>query len=163
MNWNAVAAIGQVVSALALVFVIVQIRHARSESRRAVSQGRAAGNREVNLHFSNEAMARIWSKAMIGLEVQPGPAIAALMEQAKLTREEAFSFTFMARALWSSIVQMIPNVPELPAIERREFEQTVRAHFRRNGPMRVVYESALRPNAHPDTVRYIESVLTQPA
>ena len=35
--WDAIGAIGQAVSALALVFVLVQMRHAREEMRRSVT------------------------------------------------------------------------------------------------------------------------------
>src|SRR5262249_16561466 len=36
MNWDAVGAIGQVVGALALVFVLMQVRYARADMRRSV-------------------------------------------------------------------------------------------------------------------------------
>ena len=38
MNWDAIGAIGQAVSALALIVVIVQVGHARAEFARSVSQ-----------------------------------------------------------------------------------------------------------------------------
>ena len=36
MNWDAIAAIGQAVSALALVFVLLQVRDARADMRRSL-------------------------------------------------------------------------------------------------------------------------------
>src|SRR4029434_3540006 len=47
MNWDAIAAIGQSVSALALVFVVIQVRHARNELRRGARQDRIEGNRDT--------------------------------------------------------------------------------------------------------------------
>jgi hypothetical protein len=42
MNWEAIGAVGQVVSALALVIVIIQVRHARQEMQRAAVLTRSA-------------------------------------------------------------------------------------------------------------------------
>ena len=163
MNWDAIGAIGQAISALALVIVIVQLRHARSETRRAVSQGRAEANREMMATLMNERMASIFTKSMTALQVTPGPAMAALMERAKLTQEEAFSLANFARMHWDLIVQIIPNVSELSAIERHEFDANIRFNYGiASGPIRIVYESVLKPRAHPDAVRYVESVLAQP-
>jgi hypothetical protein len=45
MNWDAIGAIGQAISALALAVVIVQLRYARADSRRAISEGRTSASR----------------------------------------------------------------------------------------------------------------------
>jgi hypothetical protein len=47
MNWDAIAAVGQAVSALALVFVILQLRLARDEMRRATRQARRYGTQDL--------------------------------------------------------------------------------------------------------------------
>src|SRR5580765_3506821 len=55
MNWDAIGAIGQVLGSIAvlitLVYLSIQTRHARSESRRALSQGRAEAVGTVNSLF----------------------------------------------------------------------------------------------------------------
>ena len=47
MNWDAIGAIGQAVSALALVIVIVQVRHPRAEARRSVRHSRLDAARQL--------------------------------------------------------------------------------------------------------------------
>jgi len=51
MNWDAIGAAGEVLGAIAvfvtLVYLATQIRHAREESRRALSQARSEANREL--------------------------------------------------------------------------------------------------------------------
>ena len=166
MNWDAVAAIGQVLGSVAvfitLGYLAVQVRHSRSESRRALSQGRAEAIREINSLFGDQGMVSIMTKAMNALGAPIGPGAAALMERATLTREEAASFVLMARTMWAYFLQVMPSVDELPASERRHFENTIRFHYGTVGPSRVFYESQIKANEHPDAVRYMESVLAQP-
>jgi len=74
MNWEAIGAIGQAVSALALIVVIVQVRHARAETRRSMSQGRAAAVRELCMHRSgNEHLNTANRKAFVALGGQDRP------------------------------------------------------------------------------------------
>ena len=88
MNWEAIGAIGQAVSALALIVVIVQVRHARAETRRSMSQGRAAAVRELCMHRSgNEHLNTANRKAFVALGGQDRP-FAKRMVDAGLTNEE---------------------------------------------------------------------------
>ncbi len=52
--------------------------------------------------------------------------MAALMERANLTQEEAFSLANFARMQWEQITQIIPNVSELSAIECHNFDTNIR-------------------------------------
>src|SRR5215831_18930079 len=66
MEWDAIAAVGQAVSALALVLVLVQVRQAREEARHAAGQARLMGSREMFLatatnHQLADALARLWT------------------------------------------------------------------------------------------------------
>ena len=163
MNWDAIAAMGQAVSALALIVVIVQIRHARSESRRAISRGRTEAVREINSAYLDESVARIWTKAMNELGAPIPPLSAALMERANLTRDEAWIVVALARTYWSYVVQNIASIHELSASERNEFDQTIRFNYGASGgPSHMFYEIYIKPRAHPDAVRYVENVLAQP-
>ena len=171
MNWDAIGAIGQAVSALALIFVIVQVRHATAESKRALSQGRAEAAARVNAFFLDHRVASAWAKAVSALAARSNPTpasasargpMATLMEQAELTEEEAFTVLTIARTMWSNILHLIPNVEQLPAIERREFETTIRREYGANGPNRIFYERYVKRHGHPDAIRYIDSVLAQP-
>jgi len=162
MNWDAIGAIGEATSALALIFVIQQVRLTRAESRRAFSQARAEAIREINSQWLDERIATIWTKANIALDVPVPPTIAALMERAKLTREEALVAVTALRTVWAHLCQIIPKVDDLSSIERSELEYTVRMHFGPNGgPGRIFYETYSKTAAHPDAVRFVENLLAQ--
>jgi hypothetical protein len=49
MSWDAIGAVGQVVSALGLAFVVIQVRDARIEMRRGVRQDRLQATQEMLL------------------------------------------------------------------------------------------------------------------
>ena len=163
MNWDAIGAVGQAISALALVFVLVQIRHARSESRRALSAGRAEAVRALNNQFLDERALGIWKKATTALETSISPSHQIVMERAKLTWEEAWLLLAMARSHWAYFLQIMPNIYELPAMERYEFEQSLRFHYGANGgPNRIFYEVYIKNGAHPDALRYLDNLLAEP-
>ncbi len=63
---------------------------------------------------------------------------------------------------WEQIAHTIPNVDELSAIERHQFENAIRLAYGANSIGRIVYEAILKPRSHPDAVRYVENVLAQP-
>ena len=47
MNWNAIGAVGQAVSALALVLVLMQLSDAREEMQRTANRARLEGTRDM--------------------------------------------------------------------------------------------------------------------
>jgi len=72
MNWEEVGAIGQMLGSLAvfitLGYLAVQLRHARAEVRRSISQGRAAAVRELAIHRSDNVHLNLASaKAYLAL------------------------------------------------------------------------------------------------
>jgi hypothetical protein len=167
MNWDAVGAIGQVLGSIAvfvtLGYLAIQVKHARQESRRALSQGRSEAHRELLAQQRDERILRAIMKADAGLAVPPHDTAAALMERAGLTLEEAHCVLSMNTAWWTYFLQIIPYVDELPAIERTAFENRVRAAYGRPGPSRLFYETYLKPNANPGALRYIDNLLAQTA
>jgi hypothetical protein len=105
----------------------------------------------------------IWIKANVALGTPVAPYTAALMDRAKVTRDEAFVLTIIGRTLWAYLLQIIPTVDELSPIERAEFENTIRFHFGLlGGPNRIFYESYVKTQGHPDALRYIDGVLARP-
>jgi len=162
MNWDAIGAIGQAVSALALVIVIVQVRHARSESRRAISQGRNEALHGLIFHRNEARITDVYTKAAIKLGAPIRPLQSALMERAGLTREDAFVVGNVLYAWWTYRLQIIPNVNELSAMERTAFDVAMRADYGQPGPGRVFYEASIKATAHTDAVRYIDNLLAQP-
>ena len=91
MNWDEVGAIGQVLGSLAvfvtLGYLAVQVRHARGEMQRSVSQSRADGLREPAMNrANNQQLSSNFAKAHAGLGGGPiNPFITALTERSALT------------------------------------------------------------------------------
>ncbi len=78
MTWEAIGAIGQILSAVALFFVLLQVRHARSETARAITQGRLQVVTDLFLaRASNPVLSGLYAKAADRLASPCSPAVAA--------------------------------------------------------------------------------------
>ena len=165
MNWDAIGAIGQMLGSIAvfvtLGYLAVQVRHARSETRRALSQGRGEALRDLFALQSEARMCGVYTKAQTTLNAPLTSAVSALMKEAGLTREEAFLVSSMQFAWWTYRIQVFPYVDELPPIERATFDRQTRAFYGTPGVARVFYE-AIKPSVHPDASRYVDNLLARP-
>jgi hypothetical protein len=165
MNWDEVGAIGQVLGSLAvfvtLGYLAIQVKHSRQDARRALSQGRGEANRDVLALQCDERINRIFERANIALGSPPFPFVSALIEQVGLTTEEATLLSWLEVTRWSYRIQIIPNADELSPMERAQFDGAIRASCGMPGVTRLFYEH-VKPNAHPDALRYIDNLLTQP-
>jgi hypothetical protein len=166
MNWEEVGAIGQVLGSIAvfvtLGYLAAQVRHTRQETRRALSQGRSEGHRDLLAQAREERVLSVQLKADATLGAPPNPVTTALVDQAGLTLEEANLMTMMQIAWWTYRLQMIPDVDELPPMQRMAFDNQIRGSYGRPGVARVFYETYLKRSAHPDALRYIDNLLAQP-
>jgi hypothetical protein len=161
MNWDAIGAIGQAVSALALIIVIVQVRHARAETRRSMSQGRAAAVRELCMHKSgNELLNTANRKAHVALGGQDQDLARRLMD-AGLTGEEVNAVVFDQFAFWH--YRQASYLDELTAGERTEFEGGIRGSYGSFNVVGRLWYDTLKPTLNPDFVRYVDNLLAQPA
>ena len=162
MNWDALGAIGETFGALAvfitLGYLAVQVRHARSDSRRALSQNRGEGIRDLFAQGTDERINRLLEKADTALGAPPNPFVAALMDRAGLTREEASVLSRHHAAWWNYTTQIIPHIDEMSTTERHGFDRGIVARHGRVGIGRLFYE-LMAPRAHPDVVRYIDNAL----
>ena len=165
MNWEAIAAVGQMLGSVAVLvtlgYVAVQLKDGRQDARRALSQNRGAILRDLYAKQGDERMARLITKATDALGVQPFGFTLVLMEQAELTREEASEVFWMLLSWWEYRISMIPNVNELPPAERQTFDFAIRTSYGPPGVPRLFYEF-MKPLAHPDAVRYVDNLLAQP-
>jgi hypothetical protein len=165
MNWEALGAIGETLGAAAvfvtLAYLAVQVRHARRETQRALSQGRGEAIRSLQALFCDERINRVHVKANVALGSTPNPVVATLVNQAGLTREEAQLLVVAEVSFWSYVIQIIPNIDELSAIERTQFEIGVRARLL--APVGRLYYEFQKDTAHPDAIRYVDGVLARAA
>lgn len=106
MGWDAIAAIGQAVSAFALVFVLVQVRHARQEMRRSISQARANVGRELwMLRADNPQLSGLLLRIDAALR-QENPLMAEIAAKANVTPEEAMQ-AFCHEWAWSETISIL--------------------------------------------------------
>ena len=160
MNWDAIGALGEVLGSTAvfvtLGYLAVQLRHARSETRRSLSQGRMEANRELIslelLHLEGR------KKVDAALGIEASPVVAALMNVAELTWEEAYRIFMVEVAAWNYRVWVITHIDDLAPDERRLFDGAVRFRYQSSGVSKIVYETHLKPRASSEVVQYIENL-----
>ena len=167
MNWEALGAIGETLGAVAvfvtLAYLAVQVRYARQEVRRSISTSRADAHRASLTVLADDRLLGPFAKANAVEGAPLGPFQAYAMERWGITQAEA---TLMGSALttgWQYRLQLIPHVGDMSPIERHDFDQTIRNLYGQQSVHRVYYQTVLKPYQHPDAIRYIESVLAQPA
>src|SRR5262245_22320707 len=135
MNWDAIGAIGQVLGSIAvfvtLVYLAIQVRHAREQSRRALSQARSEALRQILALQCDERVNRIRVKAESALGEVPGfgAFMTAMMERTGLTHEEALVMALVQASLWNYRLQIIPDVDELSPIDRTQFNVAIRTFY----------------------------------
>ena len=166
MSWDAIGAIGQLLGSIAvfitLGYLAIQVRHARNEAGRALSQGRGEALRDLIAAMKDERMVSATLKMNAGFGVSSNPFIRALMDKAELSEGDAMLVFWNQIAWWNYFLQMIPKVDELSAMERAQFEVPIRGFFGHPGPGQLFLEHYVRPRGHPDAIRYIDNVLAQP-
>jgi hypothetical protein len=165
MNWEALGAIGETFGALAvfitLGYLAVQVRHARSDSGRALSQGRAQAVRELTTMQRDPQTLALYFQGAAAFGAEPFPVIAELTKRTGMTVEAAGNVFALEMLWWDFRLQTIPYVNELSAVERSFFEQFIRNMYGNPGIAAFVYENYLKPTGHPEAVRYIDNLLSQ--
>ena len=164
MNWQEVDAIGQLLGSVAvfltLGYLAVQVRYARREVERSISQSRADTVRELLLNrANNERLTGLNSRANAGLDGQPLPFVTALMQRTGLTEEEAYTLFSEQMAWWNYRSQVIAYVDELPDGERIQFDAAIARFF--GHPVASLWYETLKPTLSPDAVRYVDAVMAQ--
>ena len=106
MSWEEVGAISQVLGSVAvfitLGYLAAQVRHARDEVRRSVTQPRAEMVRQQFITLATDVgLNSLYARAHIALGTQPNPFSTEMINRAGLTREEAQnSFHFHPGRRW---------------------------------------------------------------
>jgi hypothetical protein len=168
VNWEAIGAIAELLSSLAvfltLIYLAVQVRHARQDVRRSVRQNRAEVSRErLRIRATDQRLNQLMVKAQesFGDDVQSHPFIAALIEKAQFNPSDAWAVFMELNAEWQYRVQVVANVEELSDGERLEFDNTVRAMYGTRALTQVWYQTHGR-NLDPEVVAYVDRLLQSP-
>ena len=168
MNWEEIGAIGQVLGSIAvfvtLGYLAVQVRHARAEVRRSVSQSRSEGARELAMnHANNQRLSGTFQSANATLGGGPmNPFVTNLMERSGLTAEEADGLWWEQLAWWQNRVQAVSYIEEMTTGARIDLDRTLRTEYGRVPVPRLWYET-VKGGLNPDAVRYIDNLLAQPS
>jgi len=139
MNWEAIAAIGQMLGSIAvfvtLGYLAVQIRHARGEVRRSINQSRSETVRQFYMTYAtDERLENVRQKAHILLAGQPTGFARELMERTGMTAEEATAVFWDQMAWWSYRAQTIPYLDEgHPDLQHARLSRRAGAAPRRDG------------------------------
>ena len=143
MNWDAIGAIGEIVGALAvfvtLVYLAIQVNHAKEQVRRSVQQVRHSTFRELFLTAAQSPQITsvlgkaesVWSE----LETEE-----QLFEAAKFSLEDQLVWRHYHRALWSHIREVIENRNELTPSQSKELDRAVIILFGQS-PSRLYFKS----------------------
>ena len=163
MNWDAIVAVGQAISSLALVFVLVQLRHARQEVRRSVSQTRADVGPELwMLRADNPQLSGLILRTEAAPGGQQSPFFAELAAKANVTLDEASQVFSHHFAWWMYQAQVIAFAKELRAGERAQFDAGLRRYYGISQSGQIWFR-AMRNILDPDAVRYVDNLLAQSA
>jgi len=165
MNWEEVGAIGQVLGSVAvfitLVYLAVQVRHARQDVRRSINQSRFETIRQFNMTYAtDERLNNLRVKSHLLLGGQEFPFPRELRDRTGMTGEEAGALNWDQQAWWQYRCQMIPYLDELPGDERKMFEFGIRQY--RDVPLPKLWYETNKPFLNPVIVRYVDNLLAQP-
>jgi hypothetical protein len=165
MNWEEVGAIGQMLGSIAvfitLVYLAVQIQHARQEVQRNLGKVSIDSAQDVLLLLAaNPSLSAIYVKGNATLGVPPGPLTQMLIERAGLTVEEASVFNYLQLAWFQHRVQVIPYLDSMIPAQRISFEKATRGYF--GMPLHRMWYEGAKEYLHDDAVRYIDNLLAQP-
>jgi hypothetical protein len=161
MNWEAIGALGEALSAVGLFFVLIQVRHARADMRRTVLDS-FTNSLMSTVAISTEA--RVLSaimKAHAGLGGQRPAFVAALMDQAGLTEDEARLVSLQQGAQWQAFAQAARNSDTLRPADRVAIETNMRQQYA-NSPVGSLWFQSAKATMNPEILRYMDRVLAEP-
>ena len=162
MYWDAIGAIGQAVGALALVLVLMQVRHARDEMRRSATLTRLHGSRDVFLLQATEEgqLLSALVHAQTANASQPPPIQQYLLDLG-LNRVDVLRVTSYYMAVWQNYEASVESIHHLSPGVSSEVQNSIRG-FYANNPIAAKWFELTKAGLNPDAVRYVEHLLMQP-
>ena len=121
-------AVGQAVSALALVFVVIQVRHARNELRRGARQDRLQGTRDTFFTQANPQLASLIQRLWSSTGSRPIPFIEHGVA-AGLTEGEARQVYAYVVGGWQTVQGSIESVDLFSPGLREDLDARIRSLY----------------------------------
>ena len=103
------------------------------------------------------------TKASAALGGPRNPFVAALMEQAGLSEEEARLVYHEQMALWNAFVQQVRFQTALRPIDRTGLEMNLRRVYGTLAIGRLFYETHAKATLNPEVAKYMHEVMSRPA
>ena len=161
MNWEAIAAIGQMLGSVAvfvaLGYLAIQQRYTRRELQRSISQSRSDAARQLMMTQATDG--RLVSILQRASTEHGGVFPRIATPTSTITLEEEATWSAWEFAWWQYRTQTITHIDELPAGECVQFDRGVGAAYGLPGSSRVWYEHFKVSTLNPDAVRYIDNLL----
>ena len=166
MNWEAIAAIGQMLGSVAvfvtLGYLAVQLRHSRTALLGSITLTRAAMLRDQMMAAAtDEGLVHLIAKAETAFGGVNHPFVDELVKRAGLNFEEARRVYGYQAAWWQTRSESIRYMKELPDSDQEGFDARMRFIFQAGSSDRFWYETN-KPIVTPDAVRYMDNLLGQP-
>jgi hypothetical protein len=128
MNWEAIGAVGELLSAVAvlvtLIYLAVQVKNARVEMQQSILQYRDQGLQNLMLEGNrNSTLTSAYVKAskMYGAP----PVVEAVLDASDLTPEEAHAYSQYQIAWWFYRAETVRNISELSESQRDDFDSNI--------------------------------------
>ncbi len=162
MNWEALAAIGQLLGSIAVLVTIaylaMQVRSAKQEIARSARQARTDGLREFWLtRASQPELTAAWCKLSTALGVAPQRFIAVATD-AGLSDVEAWQVYALEWARWLQIDQNVVSLDQYDPGTRTQTENLML--FYADGIPGKWYATT-KHMLNPDAVRHIDNLLAK--
>lgn len=134
MNWDAIGAIGELLSAVAvlvtLLYLAVQIRNARKEMQQSVLQYRDQAVQTLMLEqVRSPILASAFAKAADTFGANQ--ITSAIRDAADLTQEQAQAFVSYYIAWWFYRAETIRNIGELTPSQLEDFDLNIFNNYSR--------------------------------
>jgi hypothetical protein len=139
-GWGGGQVLGSIAVFVTLGYLAVQVRYARSETRRALSQSRGDGYRAMLQFECDERITSIEMRLRSALlkEGDPPNPWGALSEQTGVPVEEIKVLFYKEYGWWLYRVGIMSHADDLPVMKRFMFDTAVRAAYGNPGPSRFI-------------------------
>lgn len=164
MNWDAIGAIGELLGATAvlvtLVYLALQVRHARNDLRRSIQQSRTTAFRELMLERTrNSELQNAIIKARKAFKPEMD-SLEELQQAADLSENEMFVLGADNINFWLYRVDVIDNIDHLGVQQRKHFNQGIHPYYKVGfGGLWFNEYSELHPDLR--AVQYVKEVQTE--
>jgi hypothetical protein len=159
MTWEAVGAIGQVVSALALALVFLQVRQARDAVEISVGSARLEGIRDMLLGVATHPEIMMAQDKLTLAVGGTRPPFVQYAVSHGLTEREATQLRAWITAQWFNIESGIESVAHMSPNLRDELDTRIWANYNSDNRTSGYWFATSTATLHPHFVGYVQKVL----